>query len=175
IYLVPEDRRSAGLIVDATVRENISLPALQRYSRAGFVNVGKETAAAAHACKMMNIKTASYETKAAKLSGGNQQKLVLARWLALSPQDLIFDEPTRGIDVGSKSEIYAEIRRLAAEGVSVIVISSEMEEVLGISDRIAVMHEGKITGLLEREDFSEEAVMRLATGARSETPAVAGN
>ena len=175
IYLVPEDRRSAGLIVDATVRENISLPALQRYSHAGLVNVGKETAAAAHACKSMNIKTASYETKAAKLSGGNQQKLVLARWLALSPQVLIFDEPTRGIDVGSKSEIYAEIRRLAAEGVSVIVISSEMEEVLGISDRIAVMHEGRITGLLEREDFSEEAVMRLATGARSETPAVAGN
>jgi len=91
----------------------------------------------------------------------------LARWLTLSPQVLIFDEPTRGIDVGAKSEIYAMIRKLAAEGVSVIAISSEMEEVLGISDRIAVMHEGRITGVLEREHFSEEAVMRLATGGRS--------
>src|SRR6202008_260191 len=99
------------------------------------------------------------------LSGGNQQKVVLAKWLALSPKVLIFDEPTRGIDVGAKSEIYSLIRQLAGEGVSVIAISSEMEEVLGISDRIAVMHEGTITGILEREEFSEEAVMHLATGA----------
>ena len=102
--------------------------------------------------------------KAANLSGGNQQKVVLAKWLALSPKVLIFDEPTRGIDVGAKSEIYTLIRKLAGEGVSVIAISSEMEEVLGISDRIAVMHEGRITGVLERTQFSEEAVMRLATG-----------
>jgi ribose transport system ATP-binding protein len=102
--------------------------------------------------------------KAANLSGGNQQKVVLAKWLTLSPKVLIFDEPTRGIDVGAKSEIYALIRKLAAEGVSVIAISSEMEEVLGISDRIAVMHEGRITGILERDQFTEEAVMRLATG-----------
>ena len=102
--------------------------------------------------------------KAANLSGGNQQKVVLAKWLALSPKVLIFDEPTRGIDVGAKSEIYTLIRKLADEGVSVIAISSEMEEVLGISDRIAVMHEGSITGILERSQFSEEAVMRLATG-----------
>ena len=102
--------------------------------------------------------------KAANLSGGNQQKVVLAKWLALSPKVLIFDEPTRGIDVGAKSEIYALIRKLSGEGVSVIAISSEMEEVLGISDRIAVMHEGRITGILHRPQFSEEAVMRLATG-----------
>ena len=103
--------------------------------------------------------------KAANLSGGNQQKVVLAKWLALSPKVLIFDEPTRGIDVGAKSEIYTLIRKLASEGVSVIAISSEMEEVLGISDRIAVMHEGRIMGVLERPQFSEEAVMRLATGS----------
>jgi len=164
IYLVPEDRRLSGLIVDFNVRENISLPGLDRYSTAGLINSAKETSAAKEACRSINIKPPSPEMKAANLSGGNQQKVVLAKWLALSPKVLIFDEPTRGIDVGAKSEIYTLIRKLAGEGVSVIAISSEMEEVLGISDRIAVMHEGKITGVLERPQFSEEAVMRLATG-----------
>ena len=164
IYLVPEDRRTCGLIVDFNVRENITLPGMDRYSSAGLISSKKETAAAGHACKTINIKTPSPEMKAANLSGGNQQKVVLAKWLELSPRVLIFDEPTRGIDVGAKSEIYALIRKLAGEGVSVIVISSEMEEVLGISDRIAVMHEGRITGILARPQFSEEAVMRLATG-----------
>ncbi|HYW70920.1 MAG TPA: sugar ABC transporter ATP-binding protein [Pyrinomonadaceae bacterium] len=165
IYLVPEDRRQCGLIVDFNIRENVSLPGMDRYATAGLISSAKETAAARTACTTINIKTPSPEMKAANLSGGNQQKVVLAKWLALSPKVLIFDEPTRGIDIGAKSEIYALIRRLAGEGVSVIVISSEMEEVLGISDRIAVMHEGRITGILERPQFSEEAVMRLATGA----------
>jgi ribose transport system ATP-binding protein len=164
IYLVPEDRRQCGLIVDFNIRENISLPGMDRYATAGLINSAKETAAAKQACEANNIKTPSPEMKAANLSGGNQQKVVLAKWLTLSPKVLIFDEPTRGIDVGAKSEIYALIRKLAAEGVSVIAISSEMEEVLGISDRIAVMHEGRITGILERDQFTEEAVMRLATG-----------
>jgi len=166
IYLVPEDRRSCGLIVEATIRENISLPGLKRFASAGLVNVAKEDARAVEMCRAINIKTPSTKVRAANLSGGNQQKVVLAKWLALSPKVLIFDEPTRGIDVGAKAEIYALIRELAARGVSIIVISSEMEEVLGISDRVAVMHEGKITGLLERTQFSEEAVMRLATGAQ---------
>lgn len=165
VYLVPEDRRASGLIVEFTVRENVSLPGLDRLSRFGLINGAKETATAKQACTSINVKTPSMETRAANLSGGNQQKIVLAKWLALSPQVLIFDEPTRGIDVGAKSEIYSLIRKLAGEGVSIIVISSEMEEVLGISDRIAVMHEGRITGVLERAQFSEEAVMRLATGA----------
>jgi len=167
IYLVPEDRRQSGLIVDFNIRENISLPGMDRYSRAGLIILARETAAAKQACEANNIKTPSPEMKAANLSGGNQQKVVLAKWLTLSPKVLIFDEPTRGIDVGAKSEIYALIRNLAAEGVSVIAISSEMEEVLGISDRIAVMHEGRITGILKREQFTEEAVMRLATGSSS--------
>ena len=167
IYLVPEDRRLCGLILDFNVRENISLPGMDRYSTAGLISSAKETAAARQACETINIKTPSPEMKAANLSGGNQQKVVLAKWLALSPKVLIFDEPTRGIDVGAKSEIYALIRKLAGEGVSVIAISSEMEEVLGISDRIAVMHEGRITGILDRPQFSEEAVMRLATGSTS--------
>jgi ribose transport system ATP-binding protein len=164
IYLVPEDRRLSGLIVDFNVRENISLPNLESYSSAKIINRGKESKAAVEACKAINIKTPTPEMRAANLSGGNQQKVVLAKWLTFRPRVLIFDEPTRGIDVGAKSEIYELIRTLAAKGVSVIVISSEMEEVLGISDRIAVMHEGRLTGILDRSQFSEEAVMRLATG-----------
>ena len=165
IYLVPEDRRTCGLIVDMNIRENISLPALERFSRAGLIQFANEKTAARRACESINVKTPSIEMKAANLSGGNQQKVVLAKWLTLSPKVLIFDEPTRGIDVGAKAEIYALIRDLSSQGVSVIVISSEMEEVLGISDRIAIMHEGRITGVLEREQFSEEAVMAFATGS----------
>jgi len=165
VYLVPEDRRNCGLVVDFNVRENISLPNLDSYSTAKIINSAKETTAALSAVKSINIKTPSPEMRAANLSGGNQQKVVLARWLTFSPKVIIFDEPTRGIDVGAKAEIYALIRKLASDGVSVIVISSEMEEVLGISDRIAVMHEGRITGILDRPQFSEEAVMHLATGA----------
>src|SRR5215203_4512808 len=164
IYLVPEDRRLSGLIVDFNVRENISLPNLDSYSSGKIINFTKESKAAQDACKAINIKTPTPEMRAANLSGGNQQKVVLAKWFTFSPRVLIFDEPTRGIDVGAKAEIYELIRKLAAEGVSVIVISSEMEEVLGISDRIAVMHEGRLTGILDRPQFSEEAVMRLATG-----------
>jgi ribose transport system ATP-binding protein len=165
IYLVPEDRRSRGLIVDFTISENISLPGLKRYATAGLVDFSAETAKANEMCRSINIKAPSPAVRAANLSGGNQQKVVLAKWLALSPKVLIFDEPTRGIDVGAKAEIYSLMRDLAKQGVSVIAISSEMEEVLGISDRIAVMHEGRITGILERPQFSEEAVMRLATGS----------
>ncbi|HSE30081.1 MAG TPA: sugar ABC transporter ATP-binding protein [Pyrinomonadaceae bacterium] len=165
VYLVPEDRRANGLIVDFNVRENISLPNLDSYSTAKIISSKRETAAAVQAVKSINIKTPSPEMRAANLSGGNQQKVVLGRWLACNPRVLIFDEPTRGIDVGAKAEIYSLIRRLANDGVSVIVISSEMEEILGISDRIAVMHEGRITGILERPQFTEEAVMYLATGS----------
>ena len=164
IYLVPEDRRLSGLIVDFNVRENISLPNLESYSSGKIINFTKESKAATEAIKAINIKTPSPEMRAANLSGGNQQKVVLAKWLTFRQRVLIFDEPTRGIDVGAKAEIYELIRGLAAKGVSVIVISSEMEEVLGISDRIAVMHEGRLTGILNRAEFSEEAVMRLATG-----------
>jgi ribose transport system ATP-binding protein len=166
IYLIPEDRRSSGLVVDFNVRENITLPGLERYSTAKLINSSRETVIAKEMCRKINIKPPTPEMRAANLSGGNQQKVVLAKWLALSPKVLIFDEPTRGIDVGAKSEIYSLIRDLAAQGVSLLVISSEMEEVLGISDRIAVMHEGKITGILSRPEFSEGAVMRLATGGK---------
>ena len=164
IYLIPEDRREAGLILDFSIRENIALPGLKRFSAYGLVDGGLERRTAEAMCRQLNIKTPNSDVIAETLSGGNQQKVVLAKWLALSPKVLIFDEPTRGIDVGAKSEIYSLIHDLAVRGVAVIVISSDMEELLGISDRIAVMHEGRITGQLSREEFSEEAVIRLATG-----------
>jgi ribose transport system ATP-binding protein len=164
IYLVPEDRRIAGLIVDMPIRENITLPALSRYSSGGLVSKSRESKRAKEMCERLKVKAPSTETKAANLSGGNQQKVVLAKWLSLDPKLLIFDEPTRGIDVGAKSEIYQLMRDLAASGVAIMMISSDMEEILRESDRIAVMHEGTITGVLDRADASEEAVMRLAVG-----------
>jgi ribose transport system ATP-binding protein len=164
IFLAPEDRRASGVIVDFSIRENISLPGLWRYANAALVNKKAELSKANEMIRSINVKTPTAEVRVANLSGGNQQKVVLAKWLALEPKVMIFDEPTRGIDVGAKSEIYGLMRKLAAEGVSIIAISSDMEEVLGVSDRIAVMHEGRITGVLKQEEFSEEAVMSLATG-----------
>jgi ribose transport system ATP-binding protein len=164
IYLIPEDRHRSGLIAQMSIRENVTLPALDRYAASGLIRRRLERKASSEICAMLKIKAPSVEAKVADLSGGNQQKVVLAKWLALSPKLLIFDEPTRGIDVGAKAEIYRLMRELAEKGVGIILISSDMEEVLGLSDRVAVMHEGKITGVLERKDFSEEAIMRLAVG-----------
>lgn len=164
IYLVPEDRRVSGLIVDIPIRSNITLPALSRYASTGLISRDRENKVSAEMCKKLGVKAPSGETLAANLSGGNQQKVVLAKWLSLNPRLMIFDEPTRGIDVGAKAEIYQLMRDLAESGVAIMMISSDMEEILGESDRIAVMHEGKITGILSREDASEEAIMKLAVG-----------
>jgi ribose transport system ATP-binding protein len=162
IYLIPEDRRNTGLLVDMAVRENITMPALSDYAWKGLIQGDKEKAVSQRMCESLKVKTPSIETRVANLSGGNQQKVVLAKWLSLNPKVLIFDEPTRGIDIKAKSEIYQLMRELADQGVAVIMISSDMEEILGISDRIAVMQEGAIAGILNREDCSEEAIMRLA-------------
>jgi ribose transport system ATP-binding protein len=164
VYLIPEDRRNTGLLTEFGIRENITLPALKRYLSNGLVNKSKEKVVSNELCEKLNIKTASIETLVKNLSGGNQQKVVLAKWLQLDPKLLIFDEPTRGIDVGAKAEIYNLMRGLAKTGVAIIVISSDMEEILGLSDRLAVMREGQITGILEREDCSEKNVMKLAVG-----------
>jgi ribose transport system ATP-binding protein len=165
IYLIPEDRRNTGLILDFSLSENITLPDLPRYSRGGFLSRDAERKTATEMCDKLNVKRPSVETRAANLSGGNQQKVVLAKWLSLNPRLLIFDEPTRGIDVGAKAEIYELMRNLAKQGVAIMMISSDMEEILGESDRVAVMHEGAITGILEREECTEEAIMRLAVAA----------
>ena len=164
IYLAPEDRRRNGLIVDMSIRDNITMPALNLYSKGGIVNRAQERKVANDASRALNVKTPTTEFMAKNLSGGNQQKVVLAKWLSLSPKVLIFDEPTRGIDVGAKAEIYELMRGLAEKGVAILMISSDMEEVLGLSDRIAVMHEGRVTGILPRSKASEETVMQLAVG-----------
>ncbi|MGH9942136.1 MAG: sugar ABC transporter ATP-binding protein [Pyrinomonadaceae bacterium] len=165
IYLIPEDRRRAGLITDMMIRENVTLPALGRYASAGLVSFDRERTAATEVCQKLNVKMPSVEVAAGNLSGGNQQKVVLAKWLSLNPKVLIFDEPTRGVDVGAKAEIYDLMRQLAGAGVALLMISSDMEEILNVSDRIAVMHEGKLTGILEREECTEENVMRLAVAS----------
>jgi ribose transport system ATP-binding protein len=162
IYLIPEDRRSFGLITAMTVRENITLPALARYSSGGFIRRSAEEVVAQRMCAELKIKSPSTEVTASNLSGGNQQKVVLAKWLSLDPKVILFDEPTRGIDVGAKAEIYQLMRRLADQGVAILMISSDMEEILGNSDRVAVMHEGRISGVLDRPECSQEAIMRLA-------------
>jgi len=162
IYLVPEDRRASGLLTAMTVRENITLADLSRFSVSGWIRRAEESRAAAESCASLKIKAPSVETVAFNLSGGNQQKVVLAKWLLLKPRVILFDEPTRGIDVGAKAEIYHLMRRLAAQGVAILMISSDMEEILGNSDRVAVMHEGRITGVLNAADCTQEAIMKLA-------------
>jgi ribose transport system ATP-binding protein len=167
IFLVPEDRRLAGLVVELSIRKNVSLPALGRYARHGLVSETLERRAVAGVCQQLQVKAPSIEVEAATLSGGNQQKVVLARWLALGPKVLIVDEPTRGIDVGAKAEIYRLLRELARGGVSIVMISSDMEEILHLSDRVAVLHEGRLTGIVERRDCTEQRIMTLAVGKAS--------
>ena len=164
IFLVPEDRRLSGLVVEFSIRENVSLPALGRYSRHGLISETQERQAVAAVCDRLQVRAPSIEVRAATLSGGNQQKVVLAKWLALGPKVLMVDEPTRGIDVGAKAEIYRLLRGLAREGVSILMISSDMEEILHVSDRVAVMHEGRVTGILDRAQCTEQRIMALAVG-----------
>jgi ribose transport system ATP-binding protein len=164
IYLVSEDRRKTGLVVEMQIKENITLPSLPSYASAGLIDRAAERKVAHDMFGRLNIRAPSIDVTVSNLSGGNQQKVVLAKWLSLDPRVLIFDEPTRGIDVGAKAEIYQLMRQLAESGVAIIMISSDMEEILGESDRVAVMHEGAITGILERNECSEESIMRLAVG-----------
>lgn len=164
IYLVPEDRRGEGLVTGMNVRENVTLPSLKRFASLFLISRRKETEAAEQQIQSLRIKTPGTETKVGNLSGGNQQKVVLAKWLSMNPKVMILDEPTRGIDVGAKAEIYKLMRLLAEQGTVLLMISSDMEEVLHVSDRVAVMHEGRITGVLERPDCNEENIMQLAVG-----------
>jgi len=162
ICLVPEDRRRCGLVAAMRVRENVTLPALASYARVGLVAHRREAEAAGRATAALAVKAASIETTVATLSGGNQQKVVLAKWLALRPRVLVFDEPTQGIDVGARAEIHRLIHRLADEGAAVVLISSDLDELIAESDRVAVMHDGRITGILALPDCSPEAIMQLA-------------
>lgn len=165
IALAPEDRKSQGLVIEMNVRENLSLAALKRDSKAaGFLDFAKEEEISKDMVGRMRVKTPSDSQIIRYLSGGNQQKVVLGKWLSMNPGILLLDEPTRGIDIGAKREIYALMEDLAAEGVAILFVSSEMEEVLGMADRVLVMHEGRITGELQRDEMSEESIMQLAVG-----------
>lgn len=168
LYLVPEDRKRSGLILEFGIVDNITLANLPMYTQYGLVSRKEQITAAEQQRKKLSIKTPDVRRNAQEMSGGNQQKVVLAKWLSMHPRVIIFDEPTRGIDVGSKSEIYKLMRALSDQGIGIMMISSDMEEVIGVSDRIVVMKEGQISGELERTGFSEHSVLALAVGKANE-------
>lgn len=169
IALLTEDRKQQGLVLQMSTRDNISMAVLDRLTPGVFTNQARESALAQNYISSMAIKTPSQEQLAINLSGGTQQKVVLAKWMATHPKVLIFDEPTRGIDVGAKVEIYKLINEFARQGVAILMISSELPEVLGMSDRIMVIHEGRIAGFLSRAEATQERILELATG--QEVPA----
>jgi L-arabinose transport system ATP-binding protein len=162
IGFVPEERKAQALLMERSVRDNTTLAVLPRISRMHVVRRGEERRIAREFARRLNVRTPSVEHVVANLSGGNQQKVVLARWLASRPKVLILDEPTRGVDVGAKAEIYDAIDDLAADGLAIIVISSELPEILALSDRVLVMQAGRIAGELSREETSEERILHLA-------------
>lgn len=162
IAYVPEDRRRHGLVEAMTIAENTTLANLDAVARSGFIDFQKERAIASDYVQKLGTKTPSVDVAANTLSGGNQQKVVLSRWLATSPKVLILDEPTQGIDVGAKAEVHRLMNDLVAQGMAILMISSELPEILGMSDRIAVMARGRITGVLSRADATQEKVLALA-------------
>jgi ribose transport system ATP-binding protein len=166
VFLVPEDRKGMGLVLDLSITENITLPNLRAYARGLTISHEAERARAEKSRGELDIRAPNLAARTGSLSGGNQQKVALAKWLAMNPRVIIFDEPTRGIDIGAKSEIYRLMRTLANAGVAVLMISSDMEEVIGVSDRVAVMHQGRISGILPRAQCSEENILQLAVGNR---------
>lgn len=161
---VTEDRKRQGLLLEDSICHNISLAILKKISRLGVVDRKKEQKYADEEKDLLKIKTPTLEAPANSLSGGNQQKVVLAKWLAADCRIIFMDEPTRGVDVGAKQEIYKLMNELAAQGIAIVIVSSEMEELMGMSERIMVMHEGRSTGELCKSEFSEETVMQYASG-----------
>lgn len=164
LYLAPEDRRKEGLLTTMSVKENTTLPSLKKYAKGGLISTKSEVEVSLRMKEHLLIKTPTVDQEVRGLSGGNQQKVVLAKWLSMAPQVLVFDEPTRGIDIGARAEIYARMRELADQGVAILMVSSDMEEVLAMSDRVLVMHEGRLVGQLSREAATEEAIMSMAVG-----------
>ncbi|GEK88341.1 ribose ABC transporter ATP-binding protein [Alkalibacterium putridalgicola] len=164
IGFLTENRKEEGLILGDSLRENISLPSINEFSRTGWINTKEEKEFAELLIKRLTVKTVSGEVPVNTLSGGNQQKVVLAKWIGAGSRVLILDEPTRGVDVGAKREIYMLMKELAERGVGIIMVSSDLPEIIGISDRVIVVHEGHIAGEVEKEELSEEKIMTLATG-----------
>ena len=163
---LPEDRKRLGLLLDKSIAVNTTLASIRKYCRFGVIDRAKERAVIESYCTQLDVKTPSYEKEVQYLFGGNQQKVIVAKWLATDSDILIFDEPTRGIDVGAKHEIYDIIDRLADEGHGILVVSSEFEELIGIADRILVLSEGRVTGFVERAQFDKEYLLDLASGSR---------
>jgi inositol transport system ATP-binding protein len=176
IGLVPEDRKKQALFLRLAIRTNITIAAHDQISRGWFIDEGRENALVDEFRRLLSIRMASADQHAGLLSGGNQQKVVLARWLALKPKILIVDEPTRGIDIGSKVEVHNLLIEMAKQGIAVIVISSELPEILAVSDRIVTMREGRVTGEISRNDATQEILMSMMTfheGAADGRPAAA--
>jgi ribose transport system ATP-binding protein len=164
VYLAPEDRKRHGLVLNMTVAENTSLPNVASYAAFGWLNRKTEQQVAEEGVKRLRTKTPSIQQAVVNLSGGNQQKVVLAKWLAMAPKVLILDEPTRGIDVGAKAEIYRHMAELANQGITILMVSSDLEETIGMSDRVVVMHERRLKGVLERHELTQLAIAGLMTG-----------
>ena len=163
LALVPEDRRKQGLVLGSSVAKNTTMAIRSSLAKFGLITSAAENAAARVWDSRLEVKTASLDTESGTLSGGNQQKVVLAKWLATKPTVLIVDEPTRGIDVGTKAEVHRLLSQLAGEGMAILMISSELPEVLGMADRVVVVREGQITAEIDRGDATAETVMFAAT------------
>ncbi|ATO27377.1 D-xylose ABC transporter ATP-binding protein [Bacillus atrophaeus] len=163
---ITENRKDEGLLLDTSIRENIALPSLTSFSPKGVIDQKREASFVELLINRLTIKTASPETHARNLSGGNQQKVVIAKWIGIGPKVLILDEPTRGVDVGAKREIYTLMNELTDRGVAIIMVSSELPEIIGMSDRIIVVHEGKISGEVASHEATQERIMTLATGGQ---------
>ncbi|MDP9363659.1 MAG: sugar ABC transporter ATP-binding protein [Chloroflexota bacterium] len=165
---VPEDRHAQGLVLDLPIAANVTLPILDRLAPRGLLDRARERALAGDFARRLQLKAAGLDQAAAALSGGNQQKVVLSKWLATDPKVLILDEPTRGIDIGTKAEVHRLVSHLATQGLAILLISGELPEVLAMADRVLVMHEGRLTGQFARGEADQEAVMRAATGQTGE-------
>lgn len=164
IGFLTENRKEEGLVLDYSLRDNISLPSIDGFKKFGIIDTKAESSFALMLMERLKVKAVSEMDAASSLSGGNQQKVVLAKWIGIGSKVLILDEPTRGVDVGAKREIYQLMNELADRGVAIIMVSSDLPEILGVSDRIVVVHEGKIAGELSKADATEEKIMQLATG-----------
>ena len=161
---MPEDRGKQGAITALPIFQNVSLPSLGRTSRHGFLQLAEEFKLAREYAERLDLRAASLDTNAGNLSGGNQQKVVIAKWLATRPKVIILDEPTKGIDIGSKAAVHEFMAELATQGLAVIMVSSEIPEVLGMSDRVIVMREGRIAAELSGDDLTPETLVRHAAG-----------
>lgn len=166
IAYLPEDRKRLGLLMDKSISINITLASIKSFCKFGVINEKKEHACIDYYCKKLEVKAPSYEKEVQHLSGGNQQKVIVGKWLATNSDIIIFDEPTRGIDIGTKHEIYSIINQLADEGHAILMVSSEFEELIGVADRIVVMSEGKLVGQIEKNQFNKELLLDMASGNR---------